>query len=86
MRAALADVATIGIIHQRADQQPAEVNQPLQHALEGRIVIEKARGFLAERRQLPIGAAFQLLRQHAQSNDARLRDAALQVTTNQLSI
>ena len=83
---ALTDVATIGIIHQRADREHADVNQQLQHALESRIIIEQAKGFLAERHQLPIDGAFQLLRQHARSNHARLRDIALQVTTRQLSI
>jgi AmiR/NasT family two-component response regulator len=48
----------------------------LEGALESRIVIEQAKGILAERLRLPMSEAFELLRTTARANNTRLRDLA----------
>ena len=51
----------------------------LQHALESRIVIEQAKGMLAERLRLSLDDAFAVLRRAARSNGAKLHDVARRV-------
>jgi AmiR/NasT family two-component response regulator len=48
----------------------------LQHALDSRIVIEQAKGMLAERLGVSVEEAFELLRRTARSNRARVHDVA----------
>ena len=54
-------------------------NAQLTQALESRIVIEQAKGILAERYSLSVDAAFDLLRRSARSNRVRLHDLAQRV-------
>ncbi|KIF66535.1 transcriptional regulator [Streptomyces sp. AcH 505] len=76
---ALADVATIALLQQRAlDQQHIEKAQ-LQRALTSRIIIEQAKGILAERWQTDVDAAFAALRSYARSHQLRLSDCARRV-------
>ena len=51
----------------------------LQRALDSRIVIEQAKGVLAERLGVGVEDAFELLRTSARSNRLRLRDLAQEV-------
>ena len=81
---ALADVATIGILHERAFRRHEVVIQQLQHALNSRIVIEQAKGVLAERLHLPIEDAFAVLRGYARDNNLKLAAAADAVTRGAL--
>jgi hypothetical protein len=76
---ALADVATIGIVHQRIMSHSEQVNQQLQTALNTRLIIEQAKGVLAERGTIDMDRAFNLLRQHARRNNRRLADLAREV-------
>jgi hypothetical protein len=73
---ALADVATIGILHQRVLSHSEQVNQQLQTALDTRLVIEQAKGILAERGRIDMSQAFVLLRARARSTNRRLADLA----------
>jgi hypothetical protein len=57
----------------------ADENANLQRALDTRIVIEQAKGVLAERFDVDVHEAFQVLRLSARSNRIRLRDLATQV-------
>ncbi|WP_019932854.1 GAF and ANTAR domain-containing protein [Nocardia sp. BMG111209] len=69
---ALADVATIGILHQRVIARQEIVSEQLQTALNSRIIIEQAKGVLAERGGLDMGQAFTMLRAYARNTNTRL--------------
>ena len=73
---ALADVATIGILHQRVLTHSDLINQQLQTALNTRVVIEQAKGVIAERGHVDMEEAFALLRSHARKTHQRLADVA----------
>jgi transcriptional regulator with GAF, ATPase, and Fis domain len=76
---ALADVATVGILHARAIRRHETLSAQLQHALNSRVVIEQAKGVLAERMGLTMAAAFSALRNYARSNNARVSELALSI-------
>ena len=68
-----------------AQDRLAELNAQLETALTSRIVIEQAKGMLAERRGTSVEEAFQLLRKHARDHNASLQDVATAVVTLGLS-
>jgi GAF domain-containing protein len=82
---ALADVATIGLLQHRAALQAQVVNEQLNHALNSRIVIEQAKGMIAERVGLNMEQAFAMLRNHARNHNLRLVDVAEGVITGKLT-
>src|SRR5688500_18087565 len=73
---ALADVATIAVLQHRATLEAQVLNDQLNHALNSRIVIEQAKGMVAERRSLDMEEAFTALRNHARNHNLRLEDVA----------
>jgi GAF domain-containing protein len=81
---ALADVATIGILQQRSLHRSHVLSEQLQTALTSRIVIEQAKGILAERSGLTMDDAFAALRRHARDNNLKLTDVATAVVTTGL--
>jgi GAF domain-containing protein len=73
---ALADVATIGILQHRAQRQSDTVVTQLQTALNSRVLIEQAKGILAERLGLGMNEAFSALRRHARAQHRHLSELA----------
>jgi GAF domain-containing protein len=69
---ALADIATVAILQHRASLEAQVVNQLRQHALNSRIVIEQAKGMVAEAKGLDMERAFTALRHHARNHNLRL--------------
>jgi GAF domain-containing protein len=82
----LADVATIGILHERALRESAIATEQLRYALESRVVIEQAKGVIAQRRGVDMDEAFRLLRVHARTNGINLRDVAASVVARELEL
>ena|SRR5437588_431178 len=79
---ALADVATIGILQQRALSRRETVVEQLQGALNSRVIIEQTKGVLSERGSIHVDAAFVLLRDHARAHQLRLSDLARMVVND----
>ena len=75
----LVDVATIGILQERAIHQQELVASQLQVALNSRVVIEQAKGILAERLQTTPDEAFLLLRRYARNHNHPLTQLAADV-------
>src|ERR1700733_11725763 len=73
---ALADVATIGLLHERSMRRSDTLNEQLQTALNSRVIIEQAKGKLAERLGIDVNQAFTLLRDQARNRNQRLSDLA----------
>ena len=69
-------MATIGLLHERSMRRSDILNEQLQTALNSRVVIEQAKGKLAERLGMDMDQAFSLLRDRARTSNHRLSDLA----------
>jgi anti-sigma regulatory factor (Ser/Thr protein kinase)/GAF domain-containing protein len=78
---ALANVTTIGLLQHRAVEYRQILAEQLQHALNSRVVIEQAKGILAEHLGLDMAGAFEELRRYAAAVGRRLSDVAAAVAT-----
>jgi ANTAR domain-containing protein/GAF domain-containing protein len=76
---ALADVATIGLLHERSYRHQEVLVEQLNHALNSRVAIEQAKGVLAQRMNLGMADSFEMLRGYARRRQLRLVDLALAV-------
>jgi GAF domain-containing protein len=83
---ALADIATIAILQHRVGLEAHVLNTQLNEALSSRILIEQAKGVIAERAGINTDEAFTRLRQHARSNNLRLADVAADVASGTLAV
>jgi transcriptional regulator with GAF, ATPase, and Fis domain len=81
---ALADAATIGIVHQRTVARQEIITEQLQAALNSRVLIEQAKGFLTHSLAGGIDEAFAVLRAYARANNRRLTDVADDVVQGRL--
>ncbi|NEC86231.1 GAF and ANTAR domain-containing protein [Streptomyces sp. SID12501] len=73
---AMADVATISLLQHRTAHRSTMLNEQLQTALTSRVLIEQAKGKLAERQGIDMEQAFSALRGYARSHNMRLADVA----------
>lgn len=81
---ALADMATIGLLQHRASRHSDLLAEQLQAALHHRVVIEQAKGMLAETGQLSPEAAYSRLRDHARQHGPNLSELARQLATDHI--
>jgi AmiR/NasT family two-component response regulator len=81
---ALADVATIGILQERAIRRAGVVAEQLQTALTSRVIIEQAKGVLAHHGGLSMDVAFDRLRGYARSHNYRLTEVARRLVEHDL--
>jgi GAF domain-containing protein len=83
---AFADVATIGILHERNLTENRHVQDQLRHALDSRIIIEQAKGVIAHTHRIPVDDAFTVIRNYARANRAGLSTVAAQIVNRTLTI
>lgn len=81
---AFADVVTISILQKRAVQHTTLVVAQLQHAVDSRVVIEQAKGMLAERHAMTMDAALVVPRRHARDRNHKLADVAAGVIRGEI--
>lgn len=82
---ALADVATIAVLSNRASREVQLINEQLTQALNSRVLIEQAKGVLAERLTIDMEGAFTTLRNHARNHNLKLIDVAQSVIDGTLA-
>lgn len=81
---AMADVATVGILHGRALRESDAVVRQLERALNSRVVIEQAKGVIAHTRSVSMDEAFRILRDHARSNRLSVSVVAAEIAERRL--
>jgi hypothetical protein len=83
---ALASMATALLLAERDLGRAERRTIQLETALRSRIVVEQAKGILAERHNLPMNSAFETMRSFARNSRRRLDDVARAVVENSPSI
>jgi transcriptional regulator with GAF, ATPase, and Fis domain len=81
----LADIATIGLLHERAVRDQVLLSEQLQTALQSRILIEQAKGVLSAQAGTSVESAFALMRTHARGTGQPLTTVAGAVVTGHLT-
>ena len=79
---AMADVATIGLLQERAVRRGELLSEQLQGALTSRIIIEQAKGAIAQAGRVTVDEAFRLLRDYSRRTNQRLGVVAYAVLTD----
>ena len=80
----MADIAAVALMQERSVRESHGVVEDLQGALSSRVVIEQAKGVLAERIQINVDAAFVSMRAFARANNLKLRHVAQDVIDGRL--
>lgn len=83
---ALADAATIGLLHERALRHAETVQEQLQSALDSRVIIEQAKGVIATQGAIGTEEAFTILRGHARNHGQRLSELARSVVDGSVDL
>lgn len=82
---ALADLATIAIIQDRSTTDDRTLILQLETALDSRVVIEQAKGIVAQDLGLEMDAAFSRIRRYARDSNQRLRSVAAQIVSGEMA-
>jgi AmiR/NasT family two-component response regulator len=83
---ALADVATIALLQERAIRRAEALTEQLQSALNSRIIIEQAKGAIAQAHNVSIDEAFARIRGYARHHHRQLADVAHTIVTDPNSV
>lgn len=83
---ALADVATIGILQERVIREGHLMEEQLHRALDSRILIEQAKGVIANELGITMDEAFGLLRQYARDGNLTIRAVSTSVSDRSLGV
>lgn len=83
---ALADVASITILQAEAATDARRRDAQLQHALDSRVIIEQAKGMLAEYSHTDMATAFDHIRARARNTNTKLTDLAAQIVDRQIDL
>jgi GAF domain-containing protein len=81
---AMGEMAAIGLIQERALRERSLLTEQLQAALVSRVVIEQAKGMLAEYLRMTVDDAFQLLRSYARDRNRKLSAVARDVVDRKI--
>jgi hypothetical protein len=81
---AMADIAAIGLLQERSVREARIVVGQLQAALTSRVVIEQAKGILAERTGIGVDAAFGRLRDYSRARNLLLSSVARELIDGRL--
>lgn len=82
---ALADIATIGLLQERAVRQSGLIAEQLQTALDNRVLIEQAKGVLMASAGVAVDVAFQMMRGYSRRNNLPVKDVAARVVDRSLT-
>lgn len=82
----LAAVASGYVVNNRELDKAVQLADQLQTALDSRIVIEQAKGVIAERTGVGVNEAFEVLRRHARSRGQKLRAVAAAVVAREIDV
>ena len=82
---AFADMATIGILQKRAVSEARELAGQLQSALNSRVIIEQAKGIVAESLGCDMDRAYQLIRWFGRNSNRQVRSVAAAIVAGELS-
>jgi GAF domain-containing protein len=82
---AMAEMAAIGLIQERALREHSLLTEQLQAALNSRVIIEQAKGMLAEYLKVTMAEAFKLLRTYARDHNRKLSDVARDVVDRKIT-
>jgi AmiR/NasT family two-component response regulator len=83
---ALGDIASIAILQARATAEAQKHGQHLQHALDSRIVIEQAKGMVAQMAGIAMDAAFNRIRAHSRNTNTQLTLIAASIVKGELTL
>ena len=77
---------SMGEARSQLEEYHRRTSQQLQTALNSRVIIEQAKGFIAATRGISTESAFELLRKYARHNGEKLHDVAAKVIDRSLNI
>jgi hypothetical protein len=83
---AMADIATIGILQERSIRDAHAFSTQLEVALDSRVVIEQAKGIVAERSHISVDQAFEQIRRFARAHNRLLSETARQIIDGALEV
>ncbi|WP_372983471.1 GAF and ANTAR domain-containing protein [Microbacterium sp.] len=83
---AFADVATIGILHERSLREQESLSSQLQTALNSRVMIEQAKGVVSFTAGVSIPDAFTLMRTFARDHGLRLSEVAERIVRRDIRL